>query len=91
MLPMALAWNTMLSEALIGFEGMVLRDRNQSRVSDMCVNAPDSYTSILAIVGGLLLRANEAPAKVVLNANSSPPLAVLADSLSLLSFFFFLE
>ena len=83
-LPMALAWNTMLSVALIGFGGMVLRDRNQSRVGHMCVDAPESYTSVLAIVGGLLSHTNAAPENVMMNANSSPPVAVLAISLSLL-------
>ena len=91
MLPTALAWNTMLSVALIRFKGMVLRDRNWSQVSDLCVDAPESYTSISAIVGGLLLHNNAVLANVMVNAKSSPPVAVLANSLSLLSFFFFLE
>jgi len=81
----------MLSAALIGFEGMVLMDMNWSWVGDMCVKAPESKTSVSAIVEGLLLCANAVLAKVMVTAISSPPVVVLADSLSLLSFFFLLE
>jgi len=59
--------------ALISFEGMGLRDKNQSWVGDMCVNSPELYTSVLAVVEGLVLCASAALAKVVVKANSSPP------------------
>src|SRR5882672_1582676 len=72
----------------MGFEGTVLKDKNWSLVGDMCVEAPESYMSVSEIVGGILSCANVVLANVVVEANSSPPVAVLADSLSLPSFFF---
>jgi len=77
---MPVATNRVWSTALIGQGVMVWKEVKCFKVGYMCADALESYTLTSDLDSGLLSCASMTPTKVVVKANSSPPVVAFAES-----------